>query len=311
MNHKIQIRDLSYRYRRAETPSLDKVNLSISEGSVFGLLGPNGAGKTTLVSLLIGMLKLQDGSVNFFGTDLRKEPRKIKKIASIVPQQLAFYEALTGRENLEYFASLHGYDRAEREARITVCAEICRLGCEKLNQRSAHYSGGLKRRLNLAIGLLNQPRILYLDEPTVGVDLQSRLSILESIRDLSKSGVTVIYTSHYMEEIETLCDEVAVVDKGRVLTQQGFAELSAEVGAASCELELLQPLSQDQIDRVSHYSPVVRMEGKSLTVIDNMEQCENFLRELTAMGVHFKRVNMEGRTLQQWYLSVIERSALS
>lgn len=224
----VEVTDLSYWYSRSSVPSLQHVNLQIPRGQCFGLLGPNGAGKTTLLSILTGMLPLQSGQITVKGMSITQSSA-IKRISAIVPQDLAFYPGLTGRENLDCFAGLYGLGGVARERAIAKVIDICQLD-EVQSKRAESYSGGLKRRLNLAIGLLNDPEILYLDEPTVGIDAQSRNFILQAIEALKKAGVTVVYTSHYMEEVQAICDEIAIIDHGQVVLQSDLRSLLEEQG---------------------------------------------------------------------------------
>lgn len=196
---------------------LDDINLSIPKGVITGLLGPNGAGKTTLVSVLIGIMRRDRGDIVIDGLNIDQSLSEIQTICSIVPQNLAIYPMLSAYENLEYFGGLQGFKGQNLKSRIDYCTEVASLQ-SFLNKRVHKFSGGMKRRLNLAIGLLNNPRILYLDEPTVGVDTQSRNYILEMIKKINREdGTTIIYTSHYMEEIEQMSDMIAVIDEGRLI----------------------------------------------------------------------------------------------
>ena len=190
---KLRIEALSFRYPGAVEPALRDVTLEIPTGGVFGLLGPNGAGKTTLLSIL-----------------------SRRYAVSLVPQEYAFYPMLTARENLRFFGGVQGLHGARLEERVAAVAALARIE-SVLGRRAGELSGGLKRRLNLAIGLLTEPAILLLDEPTVGVDPQSRAFLLDTIRSLAGAGRIVVYTSHYMEEVQALCDRVAILDHGRVL----------------------------------------------------------------------------------------------
>lgn len=199
---------------------LDNLNLKINTGSIFGLLGPNGAGKTTLVSILNFLIKKDSGVITINGLDYDKNKDEIKSFSSYVPQTYAFYPNLTSYENLEFFGALYGLEKKALKQRIQYCIKACSL--EKyIHKRAITYSGGLKRRLNIAIGLLNSPKILYLDEPTVGIDPQSRKYILNVIKKINElENTTIIYTSHYMEEIEYLCDDIAILDKGKIVLQE-------------------------------------------------------------------------------------------
>ena len=219
----LSVQGLSFRYPGRDEPVLDKMSLDIPDGGVFGLLGPNGAGKTTLISVLAGQLRGR--------RDEMRGRVRIEGRVGLVPQDYAFYSMLTGLENLRFFAAVQGLGGAELRQRVEAVAAFSRIE-SVLARRAGQLSGGLKRRLNLAIGLLTEPEVLLLDEPTVGVDPQSRAFLLESIRSLARPGRTIVYTSHYMEEVQEICDRVAIMDAGRVLISGTLAELLEAAGSA-------------------------------------------------------------------------------
>lgn len=208
----IKVSNVTKKY--GEIKALDGLSLEIKKGTIFGLLGVNGAGKSTLLSILNGLTQVDEGTVEVFGLDIKKELKSIKKISSIVPQNLAFYEKLTVKENLDFFSKIQKVSK-ENYAKAIEVNDLSEL----LKQEASTLSGGQKRRLNMAIGILNDPQIIYFDEPTVGIDLKSRNDILDSIKSYKDLGITVIYTSHYMNEIEKICDEVAVISKGKLIEQ--------------------------------------------------------------------------------------------
>ena len=235
----IEIKNLTKSYKNNKV--LDNLSLHIKEGSLFGLLGPNGAGKTTLVSIMNYLQSYDCGTINIFGYDYEKNKKQIKQISSYVPQSYAFYPNLTAYENLEFFGALYGLQNTQLKKRIDYCVEITSL--EKFLDKRAHtYSGGVKRRLNIAIGLLNNPKILYLDEPTVGIDPQSRKYILDVIKQINQEDkTTIIYTSHYMEEIEYLCDDIAILDNQKIIlheTKELLLEKSSLLTIKTAEKEI-------------------------------------------------------------------------
>ncbi len=236
------IRGLDHRYPGQPRSALHGVELAIPQGSVFGLLGPNGAGKTTLLSILLGLIAPSEGQVNYRGEALASHLAAVRAEIGFVPQELAFYPMLTVQENLAFYVRCLKVAKPWREARIEQAVVATRLG-DYLNRPASQLSGGLKRRLNLAIGLLNNPKVLFLDEPTVGIDPQSRNFILETIARLNRErGMSVVYTSHYMEEVEQLCDHIAIIDNGRILVQGELAGLLAAhpgEGSACSRLESL------------------------------------------------------------------------
>lgn len=201
--------------RFAQTTVIDQLSFSVREGEIFGLLGPNGAGKTTLVNIMTGLLKTDSGSVQLFGKHSPGDAYARTNIG-LASQSLALYDDLTGTENLKFFGSMQALGGTSLENAVRRALADVGL-TEKASQRVKHYSGGMKRRLNLAVAILHKPKLLILDEPTVGVDPQSRNAIMESILQLREQGHTIIYTTHYMEEVEKLCDRVAIIDKGQLI----------------------------------------------------------------------------------------------
>jgi ABC-2 type transport system ATP-binding protein len=219
---------------RVAVASLD---LELSGGQILGLLGPNGAGKTTTISMACGVVTPSRGQVLVDGAELRRRPREVKAKLGLVPQELAIYEELDAIQNLEYFGALHGLRGGELKARIAWALELSGLA-DRARDLARKYSGGMKRRLNLAAGLLHKPRVLILDEPTVGVDPQSRHHIFETVKALAKDGTAILYTSHYMEEVEALCDRIAIMDGGKIVAVGSLAELLAAHAEGGLELEL-------------------------------------------------------------------------
>lgn len=238
----ISVQGLSYCYRRSQRLALDNVSIDIPAGAAFGLLGPNGAGKSTLLSLLNGLLPIRSGSVRIAGLDGIEQIDRIKTLSAFVPQDYAFYSTLSGRENLNFFAGIYRLDATTKRERIDYCVGVCQLQ-DILDRRADEYSGGMKRRLNLALGLLNAPQILYLDEPTVGVDALSRQCIIDAIRQLTQAGITIVYTSHYMEEVQAICSEIGVINHGRVILRDSVENLG--IGAARLEQIYLDALKGD------------------------------------------------------------------
>ena len=225
----LSLRDVSFRYPGATEAALNGLSLEIPAGGIFGLLGPNGAGKTTLISLLAGLLRGASGEIS------RQPP-----LLGLVPQEHAFYPMLTCRENLRFFGAVQGLGGARLAERVAAVSAFARLEAV-LERRAGELSGGLKRRLNLAIGLLTEPRLLLIDEPTVGVDAQSRAFLLEQIRSLAAPGRIIVYTSHYMEEVQAICDRVAIIDHGRLLLSGALAEVLQD-SAGLLALRLSAPL---------------------------------------------------------------------
>jgi ABC-2 type transport system ATP-binding protein len=210
----LELKDLHRTY--GKHVALEKVSLQVHEGEMFGLLGPNGAGKTTLLSIVSCLLEPTGGEVRLFGKELRQNDRDVRRHIGIVPQELAIYNELTARENLRFFGELYGLRGADLEKRVG--AVLAAIGLEdRAGDRADTFSGGMKRRLNLGAALVHGPRLVLLDEPTTGVDPQSRNHLFEGVRKLNADGVTIIYTSHYMEEVQALCPRIGIIDHGRLI----------------------------------------------------------------------------------------------
>ncbi|MCK7498087.1 MAG: ABC transporter ATP-binding protein [Comamonadaceae bacterium] len=228
----IEITDLTKIYPGSDRPALDGLSLAIPAGAFFGLLGPNGAGKSTFLSILCGLLAPTRGQVRVLGMDVTRVPHQVKSILGLVPQDLALYPTLTARENLLFFGRMQGLTGARLRERVATCLTIARLE-DLADRRAGTFSGGLKRRLNLVIGLIHEPKLLILDEPTVGIDPQSRHFIHASLRELHAAGMTILYSTHYMEEAEQLCDDVAIIDRGHILTR-GTVPVAAAPSPRRC-----------------------------------------------------------------------------
>jgi ABC-2 type transport system ATP-binding protein len=209
--------------------AVDDVGFHISPGERYGLLGPNGAGKTTTISVICGLLEPDAGEVLVAGCRMDRRATDAKAAIGYVPQEIALYPDLTGRENLRFFARLYGLTGGRRDERVRACLELVGLA-DRADERVEKYSGGMQRRLNIAAGLLHEPRLLVLDEPTVGVDPQSRNAILESVEALGTSGLAVLYTTHYMEEAQRLCDRIGILDEGKLIAEGTREELVALMG---------------------------------------------------------------------------------
>lgn len=220
----IQIKNISKTYRRSIKAAADNISITVNAGSRFGLLGPNGAGKTTTISILCGLLSYDSGSIWVNGMALEKKYKSIRRHIGLVPQDIALYETLSARENLRFIAEMYGLRGKEMKNRVEECLDM--LGMSKNGHKQIRrYSGGMKRRINLAAGILHRPEILILDEPTTGVDVQSRTMILDFLKEVNEQGTTIIYTSHYLEEAEMLCDELAILDHGQVIIQGRTKEI--------------------------------------------------------------------------------------
>ena len=228
----IHIEQLFKKYKDADDFSINNLSLVIEEKEIFGLLGPNGAGKTTLLSILCGLIKPTSGKFSINELSYQKNATEIKKLMGVVPQEYALYPTLTARENLLYFGSMYGLKG--KDLKIKVEQSLDHLGLLKFADKKVEtFSGGMKRRVNLIAGILHNPLILFLDEPTVGVDVQSKNVIIDYLKELNSKGTTIIYTSHHLVEAQDFCTQIAIIDRGKIFTQGTPKQLIAETEKAS------------------------------------------------------------------------------
>lgn len=303
----IVVDHVSHRYAGGERDALSDVSLRVPRASTFGLLGPNGAGKSTLLSILTGVTPLQSGRITVAGRDLARDARAIKARSALVPQDFAFYMRLTARENLRFFAGAYGLTGAAAQRRIAQCAQVCRLE-DVLDQPAKQYSGGLKRRLNLAIGLVSAPDVLYLDEPTVGIDAHSRECIVAAMRELQAAGMTLVYTSHYMEEVEALCDRVAVIDRGRILVDERVDRLLRTEANQVLQLSFAQPIAAAARTALLPWQPLFIDESHAQLSVAHAE-VPRILQALATVGAPATRITYGVSRLHDVYLALLRESA--
>ncbi len=220
----VNIQNLDFRYAGQSGMCISQLNLKVGAGERFGLFGPNGAGKTTLMNCMTGLLSFSKGNIQLFENEIVQHKKKVNKLFGFVPQDFSFYQELSPVENLEFFGAWSGLDKHEIKKRTNELLEVLGLSDVK-NKQVQKFSGGMKRRVNLAIGVLHNPSILFLDEPTVGVDVQTRYAIINYLKDLNKNGTTLFYTSHQLNEAEDLCDKIALIDEGKIIAHDFLSQL--------------------------------------------------------------------------------------
>jgi ABC-2 type transport system ATP-binding protein len=244
--------------RFGEFTAIDNLNLAVKYGEIFGLLGPNGSGKTTTINLISGLSKPTSGTIRILGYDVLHETKSIYAVLGTVPQETALYEELTAWTNMSLHADLYGISRSKRDKSITDMLNLVELS-DRSNSRVSTFSGGMKRRLALARALLHEPKLLYLDEPTLGVDVQSRRAIWNYILDLKKNGKTVLLTTNYLEEANALCDRVAIVDKGKLVVLDTPSNLKRRYGDTIIDIETTRILSQSLLEKIHLLSGVSKV----------------------------------------------------
>lgn len=291
----IEIRHLSHRYPSAATAALTDVSLNIQQGDALGLLGPNGAGKTTLMSLLAGLQNLQSGEIIFEGTPAHRLSDRQRRQISLVPQDFAFYPLLSVWDNMRYFAALY---QVRDKAWLNQLLDQTDLQAHR-KKAAKNLSGGLKRRLNFAIGLINRPKLIFLDEITVGIDPESRQFILDSVARLSREGVTVIYTSHYLQEIEQLCPNLALLSNGRLVHQGKVGDILAANAERQWHIRTEPPLSEAH---AAALSGSLKADGSAVLPPTDFAALCAFLQQhgYTLSGCRFGHASLE-----QFYLDFL------
>lgn len=248
----ISVQGLSKRF--GDLRAVDHISFEVAQGELFGFLGPNGAGKTTTISMVSGLLRPDEGTVTLGDYNLWESPRKAKHLLGLVPQEVALYEEFTAKENLFFWGGLYDLPRSELKQSIEEILQRVGLA-DRAREPVSRYSGGMKRRLNLATGLVHRPKVLLLDEPTVGIDPQARNAILDIIRDIAHQGTTILFTTHHLEEAEKLCDRIAIMDHGRIL-QTGSVRDLAKVAGDRDVITLRGRFSAKQLQQSLEHEPV-------------------------------------------------------
>ena len=301
----VHIENLVKRY--GELTALNHLNLDIKEGEIFGLLGPNGSGKTTAINCMLSLLKYEKGQIEIFGEPMRPDNYQVKKQIGIVLQNVAVFDELTVQENIDYFCGLYIGDKKKRKELVENAIHF--VGLEDYRKmRPKKLSGGLLRRLNIACGIAHKPRLIILDEPTVAVDPQSRNKILEGIKQLNEQGSTIIYTSHYMEEVEQICTRVAIMDHGRIIASGTKDELKQMIKTGetiTIEAVILEENNLQEIRELEHVFDI-QYRNQILTVRctrarHNLIRILNYLQN---QDIAFGRVFSEMPTLNDVFLEI-------
>ena len=287
--------------------AVDDVSLTVEPGEIFGLLGPNGAGKTTCINMISGVLKPDDGRIVIGGKDIWLEAKAVKRSLGVVPQEIAVYEDISARDNLNFWGSLYGLSGTDLRTRVD--ESLTRVGLsDRAGAKVKEFSGGMKRRLNLCMGLLHRPSVLLLDEPTVGIDPQARLNILEVVREVAAAGTTVLYTTHYMEEAQDLCDRIAIIDHGKILTTGTLDELTRLAGEAEV-LRLTGPFGDPEIrDRLAAVSGVRVLKADDRIAVLSVEAggpgLLEVLPQILAADLRVEDVSIQQPNLQSVFISL-------
>jgi ABC-2 type transport system ATP-binding protein len=289
--------------------AVDAVSFEVRPGEIYGLLGPNGAGKTTTISMISGLLKPDVGEVIVGGGSFWSDPQKAKSLMGVVPQELAIYEELTGQENLEFWGRMAGLSTRDARTRAKELLVALTLA-DRARDAVKHYSGGMKRRINLGCALLHHPQLLLLDEPTVGIDPQARLNILEYIRNLRATGTGILYTTHYLEEAENLCQRIGIIDHGRLLAEGTLSELQDRLGGDRV-FALEADFGNSSPDRwdgfLNRFRVIQKTERQLVVAAIGARDPSDCLRELLNLPVHVENVSLKRPSLNDVFLQLTGR----
>ncbi len=309
MDSAIQVQNLYKSF--GEVKAVDGASFQVRQGEIFSLLGPNGAGKTTLLSMLSCLLHPTGGDAMVMGHSILKDPMGVKSVLGVVPQEIALYEDLTARENLNFWGKMYGLRGAELATRVAEVLEVIGL-TDRAGDFLKKYSGGMKRRVNIGVALLHKPQIIYMDEPTVGIDPQSRRSILDNVIALKNNGMTVLYTTHYMEEAQELSDHIAIMDHGKVIAGGTNEELVRIVGAMDRITVTINAESAKVMDNWKSVPGVqkVTAEDGTLSILadDSNRVLPRLFEAAAARGVRITSVNIQEPNLESVFLHLTGRA---
>lgn len=309
----VQVQNLVKKFMPENVLAVNDVSFDIQQGEIFSLLGPNGAGKTTTISMLSCLLPPTGGDALVAGHSVIKEPMKVKEAIGVVPQEIALYNVLNARENLLFWGRMYGMGGKDLARRVDEVIEQVGL-TEKAKTKVGTYSGGMKRRINIAVGLLHKPQIVYMDEPTVGIDPQSRRSILDMVKDLNRQGMTVLYTTHYMEEAHELSDRVGIMDHGKLIALGTQKELTQLVGEhETLRLHLGEDQDPEPLAAALRGLPgVVQVSAADHQVVLIVPEAEEALppviTKANEIGVKVRSVDMQEPTLEAVFLHLTGRA---
>jgi ABC-2 type transport system ATP-binding protein len=307
----LEVHNLVKRY--GDFAAVKGISFDIKEGEIFSLLGPNGAGKTTTISMLSTLFAPTSGEAVIGGHSVKREPMSVRAIIGVVPQDIALYDDLTARENLTFWGQMYGLGGTPLKKRIDEV--LAQIGLsDKANQRVKTYSGGMKRRVNIGVGLLHKPRLLFMDEPTVGIDPQSRRAILDTVKDLNRQGMSVLYTTHYMEEAQELSHRVGIIDHGQMIALGTQKELTRQVGERdTLRLHVGEDHHSDKLaDAVKSVSGVIHASATDHQVVVIVPSASDALAPIVTkandVGVKIRSVDIQEPNLEAVFLNLTGRA---
>ena len=299
----ITVNNLSKRYDNFT--AVNGVSFEIKRGEIFGLLGPNGAGKSTIISILCCLLEPSSGRVTIDGLDLQKDDTAIKRIIGVVPQEISLYHTLTARENLEFYAKIYGLSGKALKSRIEELLDMVGL-TERADERVEGYSGGMKRRINIAVALLHSPKILFMDEPSTGVDPQSRKRIYDTIWDLNRQGMTVLLTTHQMEDAEKLCHRIAIVDEGKLIALDTLEGLLKLVGKSDMIQVVAKEITTETVESLKRIEQVQKVsvdeDNMTIQLVRGRELLAGIIDTMVSSGTKVESIQIKEPDLETLFL---------
>lgn len=305
MDTVIEVRGLVKKYK--ELTAVDNLDLDVKKGEILGLLGPNGSGKSTTINCILSLLKKDAGTVNIFGEPMSPDAYDIKRRIGVVFQDVGVYDELSVYENIDYFCGLYISDKAKRKELVERAIDLVSLN-DFVKFKPKKLSGGLLRRLNIACGIAHRPEIIILDEPTVAVDPQSRNNILEGIKKLNDEGSTIIYTSHYMDEVDFLCDDIVIIDKGKVIAKGTSEELKDMITMNEKISFTSKNLNDDVITKIKAFEHLLSYENKDGSVKLSFDHGDGYLMNLIKLlddnGIRYSSLNVEKPSLNDVFLEL-------
>lgn len=313
MTEIVQVRNLTKRYMPENALAVDGISFDIRRGEIFSLLGPNGAGKTTTISMLSCLLKPTAGDATVAGHSITEEPMQVKRAIGVVPQEIALYDMLSAEENLMFWGRMYGMGGGELKERVAEVLSQVGLA-DRAKGKIETYSGGMKRRINIAVGLLHRPQLLFMDEPTVGIDPQSRRSILDRVKELKNEGMTILYTTHYMEEAQELSDRVGIIDHGKIIALGTQKELTQMVGEhETLRLDLAEDADAEALAAALRGVPsIIQSSATDHQVVLIAPEAEEALPEVITraneMGAKVRAVHIQEPNLEAVFLHLTGRA---
>ena len=313
MSTLVEVNDLVKKYSDSGVLAVDQVSFDIREGEVFSLLGPNGAGKSTTISMLSCLLNATEGDARVDGKSIRSDPMGVKNVIGVVPQEIALYETLSAWDNLLFWGRMYGMGGQPLKDRVNEVLEQVNLQ-DRAKDKIKSYSGGMKRRINIAVGLLHNPKLLFMDEPTVGIDPQSRRRILDVVKELNQQGLTVLYTTHYMEEAEELSDRVGIIDHGKLIAIGTQKELTQMVGEKEAlrlhfgEGEIVDPLV-DALNELPEILQASTNDHQIIVIVPDAEAAlQGVISKTNEMGFKIRSLDIEEPNLEAVFLHLTGRA---